>query len=135
MPLFILGLLSCSNDEKAIEIVTEEVERGAVIRTIAINNADFDIANLQSTFSVDIEEMDIEDGGLLEELEILVQFKDNTPANGNSSTSSSLFQTIPASEWITGPTLEGLPRTSLNYTYEELSVSYTHLTLPTILLV
>lgn len=127
MSLFLLGLLSCSNDEKAIEVVTEEVERGAVIRTVAINNADFDISNLQSTFSIDVEEMDIEDGGLLEELEILVQFKDNTPANGNSSTSSSLFQTIPASEWVTGPTLEGLPRTSINYTYEEL-LNFTGLT-------
>ncbi|MEP0263466.1 hypothetical protein [Dokdonia sp.] len=118
--LFFVGLFSCSNDEKAIEVVTEEVERGAVIRTVAIHNADFDISNTQSTFSIEVEEMDIEDGGLLETLDVLVQFRDNTPTNGNNSTSNTLVQTIPADEWVTGPTLEGLPRTSLEYTFEEL---------------
>lgn len=120
MSLILLGLFSCNNDEQTIEVVTEEVERGAVIRTIAINNADFDISNTQSTFSIDVEEMDIEDGGLLEELTIFVHFRDNTPANGNNSTTSTFLQSIPADEWVEGPTLEGLPRTSLMYTYEEL---------------
>jgi len=116
--LFMGGLLSCSNDEKAIEVVTEEVERGAVIRTLAIHNMDFDINDLQSTFSIDVEEMDIEDGGLLEEVEVFVQFKDNTPDNGNTIVSNTLIEIIPASVWITGS--NGLPKTSLIYTYEEL---------------
>ncbi len=118
--LFLGGLLSCSEEEKAIETVTEEVERGAVVRTLTINNTDFDILDLQSTFHIDIEEMDIEDGGLLEEVEVSVQFKDNTPSNGTNSVSNTLLETIPASEWVSGPAPEELPRTSLIYTYEEL---------------
>lgn len=117
--LLLVGVLcSCSTDEKAIEVVTEEVERGAVIRTTAINNVDFDINDLQSTFHIEVEEMDIEDGGLLEEVEVSISFKDNTPSNGTNSVSATLFETIPASEWVTGA--NGLPITSLVYTYQEL---------------
>ena len=116
--LFLGALLSCSDEEKAIETVTEEVERGAVVRTLAINNTDFDILDLQSTFHIDVEEMDIEDGDLLEEVVVSVQFKDNTPSNGTNSVSNTLVETIPASEWVLGA--NGLPTTSLIYTYEEL---------------
>lgn len=117
--LLLLGaLFSCSTDKKAIEVVTEEVERGAVLRTIAINSTDFDVNNLQSTFHVDLEEMDIEDGGLLDEVEVFIQFKDNTSYNGSNAVGNTLLQTIPASEWVTGP--NGLPTMSLEYTYQEL---------------
>ncbi|WP_299681471.1 hypothetical protein [uncultured Dokdonia sp.] len=117
--LLILGaLFSCNSDEKSIEVVLEEVERGAVVRTLAVNNLDFDINNLQSTFSIDVEEMDVEEGGLLNEVEVLVQFKDNTPSNGNNSVAATLIETIPASEWVTGS--NNLPTTSLLYTFEEL---------------
>ena len=114
------GLFSCTDGDKAIETVVEEVERGAVVRTIALNNVDLDINDLQSTFNIDVEEMDIEEGGLLQEVEVIVQFRDNTPANGNSSVANTLLETIPASEWAVGPAPEGLPRTSLIYTYEDL---------------
>ncbi len=113
-----LFIFSCSDDEKPIEVVLEEVERGAVIRTVTINNSEFDINNTQSTFDIEIEEQDNEDGGLLEEVEVFVRFKDNTMEDGDLSTSNVLIQTIPAAEWTTGP--DGLPRNSLNYSFEEL---------------
>lgn len=117
--LFLLGgLFSCTDGDKAIEMVVEEVERGAVVRTSAINNVDFNINDLQSTFHIDVEEMDIEEGGLLEDVEVFVQLKDNTPSNGDSSVAPTLLETIPASEWITGS--NNLPTTSLVYTFEEL---------------
>jgi len=59
--LLLVGILfSCSNEEKAIEVVTDEVERGAVVRTTAINATDFDIHDLQSIFHIELEEMDID---------------------------------------------------------------------------
>ena len=117
--LFLIGsLFSCDSDEKSIEVVLEEVERGAVVRTLDINNVDFNVNDLQSTFTINVEEMDVEDGGLLEEVEIFVQFKDNTPSNGDNSVAAALMETIPASEWITGS--NNLPTTSLVYTFEEL---------------
>ncbi|GGG40258.1 hypothetical protein GCM10011344_46410 [Dokdonia pacifica] len=119
--LFLIGsLFSCTDGDKAIEFVVEEVERGAVVRTLDLSNVDFDINDLQSTFTINVEEMDIEEGDLLDEVEILVQFKDNTPSNGNSSVPNTMLAIIPAEEWSVGPAPEGLPRTSFVYSYEEL---------------
>lgn len=85
---------------------------------IAINSTDFDVNNLQSTFHVDIEEMDIRDGALLDEVEVFIQFKDKTPDNGSNAFENTLLQTLQASEWVTG--FNGLPTSSLVYTYQEL---------------
>jgi len=123
--IFILVLclvtIACSEDDKAIDIVTQELEYGAVIRTLKINNAEFDINNSNSIFSVDVEAQDKENGDLLEAVDILVSFQDNTLAGGNFSTNEILVESLPASEFTR--TGQGLPRITLEYSFDQLTTA------------
>ncbi|MDE0599135.1 MAG: hypothetical protein OSB51_08170, partial [Dokdonia donghaensis] len=65
--IILVGILTtCSDDEKAIEVVTEEIERGAVLRNITRIQNNFEAGDLTSAFAVEIEEQDEEDGALLD---------------------------------------------------------------------
>ncbi|MEP2935492.1 MAG: hypothetical protein ABJM06_07225 [Gilvibacter sp.] len=119
--LICLAVGSCSDDDKAIDIVNQELEYGAVIRTLSINNAEFNINDSNSIFSVDVEAQDKENGDLLESVDILVRFKDNTPAGGNFSTNEVLVQTIMVSDFTRIG--QGLPRTTLSYSYSQLATA------------
>lgn len=112
-------LISCDNDEKAIDTVTENIFRGGIIRTVAINSRDFDINNLSSRFSIDIEEQDVEDGNLLDYLDVFVVFKDNTvTAELDQSSAPILLERLEKEDFSVGPT--GLPIRNLNYDFSEL---------------
>lgn len=108
---------SCSDEEKAIETVLVEVDRGAVLRTLNFNNGEFIVNDPASIFSVDIEEQDIEDGGLLSTVDVFVSFIDNSPGN-SVSTQPVLLETLTPENFSS--TDFGLPRITLEYTYEAL---------------
>ncbi len=119
--LLCLTVLACSDDDKAIDIVTQNLEYGAVIRTLSINNSEFDINDTNSLFSIDVEEQDNENGDLLESLDVLVTFKDNTLAGGDFSTNEILVESIPAANFTRIG--QGLPRTTLEYSYNQLTTA------------
>lgn len=114
-----LGLLvGCETDEKAITTVLEEVERGAIIRTVSYNNGEVYVGDENSMFSLNIEEQDILDGDLLESLLIYVSFIDRTPDNGSNNIERIELETLLASDFNEGPS--GLPVKTLEYSYAEL---------------
>lgn len=110
-------LLSCEDGGNAIEFVTENIESGAVLRTINLENTTFNVNTLDNIFSVTLEEQDLEDGLLMETVDVFVRFQDNTLENGDSGTVTTLLETIPASDWDFSGIL---PRNTLNYSFEEL---------------
>ncbi|WP_299680193.1 hypothetical protein [uncultured Dokdonia sp.] len=118
-----LGILliffSCSNDDKAIDRVTQEISRGAILRTIAIDNLEFDINNSNSVFSVAIEEQDIENGDLLDYVDVFVSFEDHTLEPGESySTPPTLIERLEKEDFTNGP--RGLPVRTLAYSFSQL---------------
>lgn len=116
--IFIFILLSCADDEpNAIAIVLETVERGAVLRTQEYLSNDFLIDDMSSLFSVLIEEDDIEDGGLLEAVDIYLQYIGNTPQTSLLSTSKILYKTVEVDQFISGPT--GRPAIDIEFTFSE----------------
>lgn len=116
--LFFLFIhLGCTDGDKAIEEVLEEVERGAVLRNISFNQSVFDIDDSQSSFDVTIEEMDLEEGGLFKDVDLFIQFYDNTPNNGVDSSPSLFLKTLEKEEFTVGP--DGLLRTDLRLSLEE----------------
>lgn len=126
LPIYICFLcVQCTDGNKAIETVMEEVERGAVLRNIDFNNIVFDINDLQSTYSIVLEEMDIEEGGLLKEVDVFIQFVDRTTSTANLTSQESLLMSIPKSDFEVGPF--GLFRTTMNFSFEE-ALSATGLT-------
>jgi hypothetical protein len=109
--LLVLILVGCDDDEKAIEAVTENIERGAVLRTLSLNNTNFLVGDATGVFSVSLEEQDIQDGDLMERVDIYARFIDNTPENGGSNSVEAKVRTLLPDDFADGPL--GLPRTTL----------------------
>tara|TARA_R110001632_G_scaffold53831_9_gene132302 strand:- start:683 stop:1627 length:945 start_codon:yes stop_codon:yes gene_type:complete len=109
--------VQCTDGGKAIEEVMEEVERGAVLRNITYNNIVFDINDLQSTYSIVIEEQDVQEGGLLEDVDVYIQFIDRTTTTTDLTSQESLLIKIPKANFDTGP--DGLLRTTFELSFEE----------------
>jgi len=119
--LFALVVLfiGCNTDDKAIDQVTQGIEYGAIIRTLSFNNSDFTIDDLNSLFSVNIEEQDKENGNLLQEIDIFASFKDNTLTGANLSTSEVKVRTLTLDDFTPGGA-DGLPRMTLEFSYSQL---------------
>lgn len=115
---FCIGLsllfTSCKEDEKLIfESITDNTITGGGLRTINIISPTIDLNDIaNSSYEVEVEEWDAMDGGLLESVDVFVQFFDNSPNNGDSSAGELLLKTIPASAFSNGPS--NLPRTIIN---------------------
>lgn len=116
--VFVLILLfSCSEDDKTIDIVTENIERGAVLRNIDKISKDFVHTDFESAFQIVLEEQDSEDGGLLDFVRLYVSYEDRNMDNGNQSAIEQSVRDIPRSDFDIGPV--NLPRTTLTFAYQE----------------
>ena len=120
-----LIFISCSDDDpnleddNIIEVLLETVDRGAVLRTLEFTNSEFDINNLESRFSVNIEEQDEEDGDLLRNMDVLISFKDNSIENGiDLSTDEVFYRTVERESFSTNSNT--LPQTQLEFSFNEL---------------
>ncbi len=111
--LAVAGITSCEDSNQTVDQVTSDVTRGAVLRTIDASGT-FNRFDTSSTFNLEIEAQDIEDGALLSEVEVFANFTDNTAANGETTTTEALVTTIPSSSFTTGPF--GLPRATFSTT-------------------
>lgn len=103
-------IISCEGD-KTIDSVYDDVTRGAILRTIAIESEEtpynYNTSSFEadSGFTVILQEDDYEDGALLREVRAYVRFQDNTDLadsdDNGISTDDILHATIPASEFTT----------------------------------
>ena len=116
--LFILFILfSCSEDDKAIDTVTEEIERGAVLRNIDRISPNFERTDLQSSFSVVLEEQDLEEGGIFDFVRLYLRYVDRNPENGDNTTTEIELRDVPSSDFQTGG--NGLPVGTIELIYQD----------------
>jgi len=114
-----LVLSSCTgDDQKPAIVVLEEVERGAFLRTLETINSEFDINNLDSEFDIRIQEQDLEDGELMEAVDVYLKFLDNSESGTDYTTNERLIQTFLPTEF--GEGAFGLPIKDLRYSFQEL---------------
>ncbi len=104
---FVVLFTACQESDNAIDKVFEGTTNGAIIRTVSLNSGEFNSYDLNSAFDVDIEVQDVENGGLLEKVDVYLQFK------GSEVLTSSLA----ASAFSNGPF--GLPRANIRITLSE----------------
>nr|WP_297785111.1 hypothetical protein [uncultured Allomuricauda sp.] len=114
--LAVFGISSCTEADNTVDEVLD-YETGAVLRTLNVENAVLNSSDDSSSFIVEIEEQDEEDGALLESVDVYVTIRDLSEDNGTTTTENSLVKNIPASEFTTGPL--GLPRTTVTVTFGE----------------
>lgn len=116
--LFLIVLLSCNDDEKAVDIVFGEAQVGAVLRTQSIDNLTFDTSQPERSIQFTLEYQDGQEVSLLSDVEFFVSFVDNTLNNGNNSRTSEIFITLSDQDFTTG--INGLPVTDITITTQEL---------------
>lgn len=116
-----IGLIACEDDEENVTVTLQDnVERGAVLRTIDFSDEMLLCAG-PLEFSIELEAQDIEEGALLDNVNIYVTFADNSEIAGNTTafnTEEILLDNVTAADFAPGPF--GLPRISLTYSLEEL---------------
>ncbi|WP_299211186.1 hypothetical protein [uncultured Dokdonia sp.] len=115
--LSLILFISCSEDDKAIDTVFQEIERGAILRNIDRVSPNFDRTDLQSAFIVVLEEQDLEEGGIFDFVRLYLQFKDRTPTNGDNSQLEIILKDIPSTDFQTGS--NGLPVGTIEVVYQE----------------
>lgn len=115
--LLILVTASCTNDDNIINQVDNNIERGAILRTIDVAPLNFDLRDPSIPWDVTVEMEDNNQGALLDKVDVFVSFLDNTPDNGTNPLEKQLVKTIPGSDFETGPV--DLPRATLNLTLPE----------------
>jgi hypothetical protein len=101
--IYLLGLVivfqSCEDPDNTVNFVLDNYESGAVLRTISSSGEFNYYEQGSSVFSATIEAHDVEDGSLMQSVEIFLS------VDGGSEV---LYRTLQPGEFATGPT--GLPR-------------------------
>ena len=119
--IFLSGLLvfsfnSCEDSNTVVDQVVADTKAGAVLRTIEVLSNTLNSSIASTSFAVEVEAQDAENGALLESVDIYVSIRDLTPDNG-TTVAEALVKTIPASAFTTGPV--GLPRATISATFGE----------------
>ena len=106
--VFLGVFLGCQEPDNVINDILDSVQQGAVIRTISSGGEYNFYAPNESVFKLTFEEHDIENGALMQDVEVYLSH------NGGSEI---LIKTYQPNEFTTGPT--GLPRADFQLSLSE----------------
>ncbi|MFK7951662.1 MAG: hypothetical protein AB8B73_02355 [Ekhidna sp.] len=113
----VMVMFSCT-DEDTFPYQYDEIvaNQGAFVRLQQTVSAEVDISDIAgSSIAVDIQEWDVEDGGLLQDVVFTMEFIDNTPGNGTNNVAAVEVETVPAASFTADPET-GLPNYSFSRT-------------------
>ena len=106
------AIISCSEDDKAISVLLDNVERGGILRTTNFNGT-YNIFNLTDDvfkFELGLEEQDQSGGDDVLEVRLYQSFRDNTDDATDNSKPEALVSTTPKSAM--GTSENGFPTLS-----------------------
>jgi hypothetical protein len=113
------AIMSCSEDDKAITVLLDNAERGAILRTTNFNGT-YNIFNLTDDvfkFELALEEQDQSGGDDVSEVRIYQSFKDNTDDGTDNAKPEALVSTTPKSAM--GTSENGYPTLSTSLLLSE----------------
>ena len=114
-----LVFLSCAEGDKVFDEIVAAEQRGAVLRTIDVTSNELPIGVADGFFGVDLEVQDVEQGKLVQTIEVFASFTDNTPDNGKGASSEeAMLEVLDPSGFVTGEV--GLPTFSYSVTLPQL---------------
>lgn len=100
---FLIIASSCTDEERLPIVVLDTVEKGAYPRLISETNKLINLFNVAgSSYSYEIEFVDEEGGGLVQEYILDLVFDDNNPENGDNSGGPYEFLKFSSSEFTEG---------------------------------
>jgi hypothetical protein len=117
----VLGLslvVSCSEPDNVIYDVFDGLDHGAILRTIEVTSANYDLADLESKFEVSLEEQDEKYGDLFESVNVYITYTDQfTDDPTDYSQAEALLKNVPASSFTTSS--RDLPMATISVTLGE----------------
>ena len=122
----LITFTACEEGDKVFDDIRDQEQRGAILRTIEIIEAEalYDVGNQVISgggFSVVLEEQDQEGGDLLSSVDVYIGFRDNTAGGTDNDRDEVLSGSIPASAFAAGEF--GLPRVSYSITAAEMQTA------------
>lgn len=107
-----MAILSCSSDDKIIDFIFDNTERGAILRTLNSTNTFnfYDPNDVRFTFDVSIE-IQSDKSAVPSELRLFLSFKDNTDDGVDNSKSEVLLNSFDAASLPTSD--NGFPQYTL----------------------
>lgn len=111
---------ACDDGNAVVDEVYANTTSGVVLRTVNIISDELPIGQTDSFFGVELEMQDVENGALVDNLEVYVSFVDNTVEEGETDYSKSevMVATIQSSEFTVGE--NGFLRTTYSITLPEM---------------
>lgn len=103
---------SCSTKDKLIDQLFDTVERGAVLRTVAVTQPTFDFLDTSKSWSVTLEIQDAQQGTLVSDIKVYASL-----VKDGSIGDESLVKTVSTSGFAVGPF--GYPRGDVSLTLQE----------------
>src|SRR5210317_45110 len=91
---------SCETDDKIIDEVFDNIQRGAILRTINFDNTYnfYDVDDETYKFNVEVEEQDMENGNLISEIRLYQSFVDNKDDDVDNNKDEVLVATFTQSD-------------------------------------
>lgn len=90
-----------SEDNSVVSTIDENTEFSVLLKTLSIETLDYNLTDPESAFTVTLEVDDGQAGQLLERLDLFATYVDQTPDNGDETTTEVAIQQFPASEFNT----------------------------------
>ncbi len=115
-----LMFTACDDGDAVVDDVTDNVTRGAILRTVNLISNELPIGKSDANFSVELEVQDAENGALSQSIEVYLGFRDNTVAMGATDLDKEevLVSTLDVGTFSIGEF--GFPRTGYEITLPEL---------------
>lgn len=113
LSLFFIIIVSCSNDEKAIDLVTNNISRGTILRNVERLSSNFINSDTSSRFELLVEQQ----GEVFDFLRLHIKYIDRDEDGIGIISEEVIFRNIEPNEFYNGPL--GLPRILLSFSYQE----------------
>lgn len=102
LAVVLIMITACRDDSLAPIATFDAAEKGAYVRLVEQNNSNFNLFDLDnSLMEFTVEFVDLEKGNLVSEYNLLVEYQDNNPDNGDETRGLTEFRSWSATDFTT----------------------------------
>lgn len=100
--IVLVFVTACEESDATVDFVTDNVERGAILRTQQLVSPSFDLLDPNSVFAVLLEYRDNEDNSLLQSMAVYATYIDNTDDGEDNSKPEIPYEIVGGDSFVNG---------------------------------